>query len=166
MENNPLTPTPPTNTQLPVEVEAIASNARNKMPVIFDFKNGNSILLSLREKLICDSWLRTHSYKMVCEEYNKVIGKPTSYGVVKKYLEKPHVQVYLKNRLNDMGFLNGWTKEKWIKECTLCGQDKSRGHAGTMFYLKLIGQALGYLGGMTLNADNMQINILQGNGER
>ena len=165
-DNLPLNPSGEQKAISTVSHETMADSARNKMPVIFDTRTGANILLSIREKVICDAWLQTQSYKKVCDEYEKVIGKKTQYGVIKRYLEKMHVQVYLKNRLNDLGYLNGWTKEKWIKECTLCGQDRGRGHSGTMFYLKLIGQALGYLGGNVFNADNMQINFTQANGER
>lgn|SRR3990167_9639640 len=160
----------------PVEVKApsapltLMARGRARSHVIYDFETRSGIYLSERERFAVDTFLATKSYTETARLLNEKYNSNKSYGGLKVWFARDHVKEYFKVRLEESGYLNGWTKDKWVAECTrrIYSPNVNTDKISKM-YLELIGDALGYTQGgssVGVKAENIYMDFRQGNGEK
>lgn len=146
------------------------------VPIIIDYAAKTNMNLSLKEKLACDVWVQTQSFPACSRAIKEKFGISIQPHSIKKWVEKyPSVQGYLARRLQDVGFFNNWTRERYIRAVEAHAQGLEsmtfddgqvfKFDKGAHFRLKLLGDALGYNSesvGRTQN--NIQINFTQADG--
>ena len=151
----------------PPGMSIVAPKIENtRVRVIYDFKSRRGLDLSQRERLVCDVFLNTRSLSFCRGELKRVFKKDVQERSIKKWMEREHVRGYLDSCLLDRGYLNGWTKEKWVRECSERMTSPVKDGIISGFYLKLIGQALGYMEmGINIKDSLVQVRVTQQNGE-
>ena len=103
----------------------------------------------------------------VLREWKKKYGGNITQNRLDKWLTYPRVHRYIQKRITDMGYTNGMTRERWMREAIEFRDGVRKLDKQTGFMHKLIGEACGYLetpeqkSGITVN---QQINFVQADG--
>ena len=151
-----------------------------RVPILVDYRNKTNMVLSLKQKVVVDTYIETQSIKACVEAVNKQFNRKVGPDAVKGWLDKNElVRMFVARRLEDKGFFNNWTKERYVRvlEAMAAGEKEVvfddgmifRFDKTSTFKLKLLGECLGYLkdsqssGG--INAQNVQINFTQADGK-
>lgn len=154
---------------IPVKEVTTMPMGRAKTYVIYDFEKNLGIYLSDRERMAVDVYLGCFNYAETCRAIKvKYPGFRGNGEALKKWFERDHVREYFKVKLDEKGLTNGWTKEKWVSECTKEMMNPSQASKTRKMFLELLGDALGYMQGSSavFKADNMQFNFTQADGNR
>lgn len=146
-------------------------------PIIIDYAKKTNVNLSLKEKLACDTYVKTQSWSACAKAIRDQYGIPTKPETVKRWVERNlHVQGYLARKLLDVGYFNNWTRERWIRAVEAHAQGMEimefedgqvfKFDKGAHFRLKLLGDALGYTQEQAKAGlqNNIQINFTQADG--
>lgn len=137
---------------LPVQQD---NSGHNRVPIIIDYEKNNVINLSEREKLVADTFIKTRNIAACRRECKKRYWKEPNFTTIKKWLERPHVEQYLTQRWRELGYTNGYTKERWKMELIQYKEGVKKANSATMFCMKLLGLALGI--------GKEQVNVMQAN---
>lgn len=154
----------------PAEIKKSSVDVFARFPVRYDYKTDAVFHLSAKEKLICDVYLATNgNLHAAIVAVKEKFGRSLNQMRVKEWFEKKaHLKDYLKKRVNEIAAYN-MTKEEYVARTeAMATTDQGNGMTSTKAFLwKLVGQAKGFLSEQQAPAvqNNMQINILQGNGE-
>lgn len=134
-----------------------------RSPIVYQHRPLRGLSLSEKEQFICKVWLETQSIQKVVSEMERVFKKAPDPRTIKAWMDREHVAAYLAVRLKEWGVANGWTREKWITY----GTEGMLGERSGEFWWKQLGVALGYMeAGTGIKTENLQINIVQKDGER
>jgi hypothetical protein len=154
------------------QIQAISSPAPNRTYILYDAEKGHSVALSKREELVCETWLVTNGNLEACARAvrEKFGGKMSSFAV-RKWMERVNVRGYLAERLKDKGVMNLYSgmggKDRWVREAIEMRDGVKKTSVISPSMHKMIGQALGYLDGQSMNFNApTQINVYQANGDR
>lgn len=137
-----------------------------KTPVTYEYKRGGgTIWLSMRERECVEAFLRVRSYSKTAawmrERFKSRMGQET----VKRWLNRSYVVEYVKQRVEDIGLANGWTKEKYLAEWVRRLRDNEDVSSAETYILRNIGEILGYYeAGVKKGEMNFQINFTQMDG--
>lgn len=82
------------------------------------WKTGSQFFLSKTRKIIADTWIETRNYKVCQERVKAEVKRDVSVSTIRRWLDYPEMQEYIKERFEDLGIFNSWTKEKWIRIMT------------------------------------------------
>src|SRR3990167_508856 len=139
-----------------------------KFPVVYDYNGKGTILLSMRERYVCDKWLELGDYNAVMRVVNERFKWRTiSNRTVSRWLHSGKVSAYLIKRMEDGAYARGMTKEKWEREAIDFRDGRVKANSTTYLFHKLIGVARGYLvEERPVFDNNIQVNFTQANGER
>jgi len=133
----------------------------------YSWKQKNMILISKTERFVADKFLDTGSYKE-CDEVLKrdfhVYSKDKAHRMPRAILARDKVKEYMLERLEEKRYMNGWSKERWIKVMTEHLQGVNRLKKGDEYAMKLVGDALGYTNGDVQVNLQVPINFTQADG--
>ena len=139
-----------------------------RQPVAYGPDMRGQIMLSERERLIAEFWARTQNYAECVRALRAKYPKcKTTDMSVRQWLQRPHVQAFLLDRMSDLGVFNGWTKEKWVRVCSEKALRPTRTDGVSALFLKLLGQHYGWTGEQhtTFNAAG-DIQVYQADGSK
>lgn len=122
--------------------------------------------LSEREKLLCDTWLRSRSFTECARAFQAKYKKPIAPGTIKVWFsKKKHLKDYLAEQLTNAAEAN-ITKDDYVARIRRLAEGDVPVNKTTPFFYKLLGDAKGFLHqedrGMQ---QNIQIVLKDGNGE-
>jgi len=120
------------NTEISVRKDA---DMRVKVPV-YSYERGLLMNMSKREKMICDEFVRTRSYKSAGE----VVG--VSERAARHYLKREHVARMVGERLVEGAKAEGWTRERWMAMMSDHLRGDKRLKEGDLYAMKLMATAL------------------------
>lgn len=122
--------------------------------------------LSEREKLLCDTWLRTRSFTECARAFQGKYKRSISSGTIKRWFsKKDHLKEYLAEQLTN-GAEAAITKDDYIARVRRLAEGDVEVKKTTPFFYKLLGDAKGFLHSEErLNQQNIQIVLKDGNGE-
>lgn len=125
------------------------------------WKTGRTIFLSKKERIVADAFIATRNYEE-CSQALMKEGWRKSRQTCRRWLEKSHIQDYLKEKFDEAGVYSGWTKEHWFKVMTDHLMGRERLANGDLYGMALIGK---YKGWETPAVTQIgEINIVQANG--
>lgn len=147
-----------------------------RVPVIIDYSSKTNMNLSLKEKLACDVFVQTQSYSACSRAIKEKFGVSVTGPSIKKWMDtRTNVRGYIARRLQDVGYFNNWTKERWIRAVEAHAQgmesitfedgQEFKFDKGAHFRLKLLGEALGYMSETNARPSTaIHINFTQADG--
>lgn len=105
--------------------------------------------------------------KRTLREWTKKYGGYLTLNRLEKWLSYPRVHRYIQKRVTDMGYTNGMSRERWLREAIEFRDGVRKMDKQTAFMHKLIGEACGYLDTPEQKSAitvNQQINFVQADG--
>lgn len=84
----------------------------------YTWKTGTQFFLSKTRKILADTWIETRNYRVCQERVKAEVKRDLSVSTIRRWLDYPETQEYIKERFEDLGIYNSWTKEKWIRIMT------------------------------------------------
>lgn len=143
---------------------------RTRTAFISDFSQGTTISLSSKEKTVVEAYIASDgNLAEVTRQVNAKYKKNYRWQTIDYWIKtKPHIQMYIREEFKDLAYENSITKAKWIRWCTERALNPQKQHGISFLFMKLLGQALGFLevGDSVFRAKNMQINVTQSNGNK
>src|SRR3990167_2013157 len=139
----------------PIKVEDVATMPVNQAqaPVlapievgkdIYIWEMGKGFMLSKREWVIAETFLKVRNYAECCRAVNKECNCNLSVMTVRRWLERPHIKGWLKEQMDERGLMAGWTEGRWLKVVTDHIQGIKRLASGDLYAMKLIAQVKGF----------------------
>ena len=141
--------------------ELMVKEVKELSPV-YVWKTGNIFHLSKRESMIAECWLKTFSYRD-CKELLDREGMGVSLGAVKRWLGRPHVVEWLKERMVGKARMEGYTRERWMEK-GLELQDGKHRNGVELVAWKEMGRACGFYEEGPGVVFNQQINFTERQG--
>ena len=138
---------------------------RESHEVVPIYKGGAMLMLSRREQLIADEFVKTRSFSSALRALKPLGWTMPSLPTIQKWLDRPHVKHYMAEQMKDLGYANGYTKERYKRELIEITEGDRQADASKMFAYKLLGVAIGIQEGPKASSTaNVQINLTQANG--
>lgn len=143
--------------------QTVKRNPRERIPIKSEFvPNG---WLSFRETVIADEYVKSFNVGRCIRVCIEATGRPMTERVVRWMLEKPHIQGYIKERME----LAGWaamTKEEYLKKLREIGEGVKDASGVSLKAWEIFGKAKGWLTPeVSIDARRYdQINFVQSDG--
>lgn len=153
--------------------ESSAEERRQKRlqitPIKYDYQRGTTIFCSARETLVCEVFLKTRNLQECVRQTVAQYGGKLSVRGIQKWLRlKPHMMSYLNKRMGELADWN-MTPEEYFAKLRRYAEGVEKADKSQQFFWKLLGEAKGWLkaaNGGAGNTTNLQINMLQANGQQ
>lgn len=142
----------------------ISQEYRHKGFDPFRVLEGQGFQPVVAEKLMVRVWIEERSAKRCIAEIRERLGFDYRVEWVYKAFKKDRVINYLKECLRDKEVAGEITKEKWIREAREYEDGTKTGTKATVFWHKLVGQAMGYMQPDIQVQQNTQVNFTQADG--
>lgn len=125
-----------------------------------------NLAITLPQMRCCQLWIENEgNYSRVSRIYKDKYNVEVSPEKMKTWFGYPQVKSYLEQLMEDKKIAVGETKDKWIADAVRFREGQKLGNAFTPSMHKMIGQAMGYLGGDGPRIDiNQEIRVVQGDG--
>jgi hypothetical protein len=139
----------------------VTSDGKRNRVAGYSWTTGKAFFISERGKLLAETYLRTQNYAECTREMQKLgikRGRPT----IVRWMQKPEIKNYIREKLEERGILEAWTKERWMLVMTKHLRGEERLKPGDLYAMKLIGDVLG-VSSPTVQL-NQQINFTQADG--
>lgn len=141
-----------------------------RVPVKVNYQHGTMIFCSAKETLVCDTFIETKGNLKECSERAvAAFGGKLSPKGIKKWLQiKPHMMEYLNKRWGQTADWN-MSQEEYFARIRRYAEGVDKADKSQQFFWKLLGEAKGWLkvgGSGSQNTTNLQINMLQANGQQ
>lgn len=123
--------------------------------------------VSEREKLLCDTYMRSQNWSECARVFQAKYKKDIAIGTIKRWFnQRQHIKDYLYEQINATAEAN-ITKDQYVAKIRKLAENDIEVKKTTPFFWKLLGEAKGFLDKDSGNSfqNNIQINILDGNGE-
>src|SRR3990167_10955211 len=104
---------------------------------IYVWESGKGFVLSKREWVIAETFLKSRNYAECCRAVNKECKTDLSVMTVRRWLDRPHIQAWLKEQMEERGLMAGWTEGRWLKVMTDHLQGVKRLMQGDLYAMRL-----------------------------
>jgi|SRR3990167_1106318 len=134
------------DTMIPQEAPKFSIPAPVVMEVkdIYVWKSGRGFQLSKREWVIAETFLKTHNYMECMRVVNKECNSDLSLSTIRRWLERPHIKVWLGEQMEERGLAVGWTEGRWLKVMTDHINGVKRLMNGDLYAMNLIAKVKGF----------------------
>ena len=149
----------------PLVNPVMAKDARERVPLVYDYQRGNVIFPSKRERVLLDAWKRSFNYFECVRSLREQLGVVVSNMTVKRWLQRPHVVEWKNKELMEEARARGLTKAKWVSDGLEMQEFNGKKGLHQVVAWKELGRACGFYEENVFNQTNLQINVTQANGE-
>ena len=111
---------------------------------IYVWKMGKGFVLSKREWVIAEAFLKSRNYAECCRVVNKECNSDLSVMTVRRWLDRAHIKAWIGEQMEERGLMVGWTEGRWLKVMTDHIKGRDRLVNGDLYAMNLIAKVKGF----------------------
>ena len=145
--------------------ELVDKQAGEMANPVYIWKLNGVFNISKTQLIVANEYLKSQKYSECIKAVEKQLNRKISPNGIKGILDDKVVKDYITDKWQEIGYFNGWTKERWVQLMTghINGTDNLS--QSQLYGMKLVADVLGYGELTKINQNNIQINITQKDGE-
>ena len=140
--------------------DIVKVNAGKAGEMQYIWKEGRTIYLSKKVMVVAEEFIRTRNYAQCARRLKEEMGIEVGWKTCMRWLRHGLHADWMKQRMEELGVYNGWTKERWYKVMTDHVTDVKRMKGGDLYAMKLIAEYKNW-GNLSIMNNNVSINFTE-----